>query len=51
MTAAALHTIILGLILDGTIPDGGVGLYDTFVHYDQRTKPARWDEHTKGADE
>lgn len=37
-----LHSIILRLIKDGKIHNGGVGLYDTFVHYDLRKSPARW---------
>mgnify|MGYP006376259313 CR=1 FL=1 len=42
MTAEVLHTIILRLIGEKKIPDGGVGLYHSWVHYDQRGCPARW---------
>jgi len=38
-----LHTIIEKLIAAGQIKDGGLGLYDTFVHYDVTGKPRRWD--------
>ncbi len=37
-----LHDIILKLIRTGEIPQGGVGHYRTFVHYDLRGTPARW---------
>ena len=30
------------LMQDGTIINGGLGEYDTFTHYDIRSKPARW---------
>jgi len=39
----ALQKIILQLIIDGKIPEGGVGLYNSFVHYDIRGTKARWD--------
>ena len=38
-----VHAIILQLIKDGRMKQGGVGLYDTFVHYDIRGTEARWD--------
>ena len=38
-----LYLIIESLILDGQMTDGGLGLYDTFVHYDIRGSRARWD--------
>lgn len=38
-----LYLIIESLILDGKMKDGGLGLYDTFVHYDIRESKARWD--------
>lgn len=37
-----LHNVILKLIKEGKIINGGVGLYPTFVHYDIRPYPARW---------
>lgn len=37
-----LHKVILKLIKQGHIWDGGVGLYATFVHYDIRLNRARW---------
>jgi uncharacterized protein YcbK (DUF882 family) len=33
---------ILKLIKDGKMLEGGLGLYDTFVHYDIRGKASRW---------
>lgn len=38
-----LYLIIESLILDEQMTDGGLGLYDTFVHYDIRGTKARWD--------
>jgi uncharacterized protein YcbK (DUF882 family) len=42
MTAKELHKVILRLIKEGKISEGGVGLYRTFVHYDIRGTKARW---------
>lgn len=39
-----LRQVILDLIESGEIMQGGLGLYDTFVHYDIRGTKARWDE-------
>ena len=35
------------LMQGGSIINGGLGEYDTFTHYDIRTKPARWDNTKK----
>lgn len=37
-----LHKEILKLIQQGKMINGGLGLYNTFVHYDIRPYPARW---------
>lgn len=37
-----LYNIIIDLIEKGEIKQGGVGLYDSFVHYDIRGTHARW---------
>tara|TARA_R110000824_G_scaffold44026_1_gene128424 strand:- start:568 stop:3666 length:3099 start_codon:yes stop_codon:yes gene_type:complete len=48
-----LYKLILQLIIDGKIPQGGVGLYNSFVHYDIRGiveddgTPSRWDFRNK----
>lgn len=42
LTPKELHKVILTLIEEGKIPQGGVGLYETFVHYDIRGTKARW---------
>ena len=42
MTPKNLHKVILDLIKQGKICEGGVGLYSTFVHYDIRGIKARW---------
>jgi len=37
-----LHEAIEDLVRSTRIPEGGLGLYDTFVHYDIRPTKARW---------
>jgi hypothetical protein len=41
-TPKQLHDLILKLINDKKILQGGLGLYSTFVHYDIRGTAARW---------
>jgi uncharacterized protein YcbK (DUF882 family) len=41
-----LYRQILTLIAQRKIIEGGVGIYDSFVHYDVRGYKARWDERT-----
>jgi len=38
-----VYNTIEKLIMNGEILQGGLGLYDTFVHYDIRGERARWD--------
>lgn len=42
LTPNELYTIIEDLILKGKLQEGGLGLYNTFVHYDRRGYRARW---------
>jgi uncharacterized protein YcbK (DUF882 family) len=42
LKAQQLHAAILDLVSSKRIPEGGLGLYETFVHYDIRPKKARW---------
>ena len=42
-----VYSIIEDLIDFGVMLQGGLGLYDTFVHYDIRKTRARWDYSTK----
>lgn len=35
--------VIEGLISNGDMLQGGIGIYNTFVHYDIRKRRARWD--------
>jgi uncharacterized protein YcbK (DUF882 family) len=42
MEPKEVHTIVLTLIKEGKIKQGGVGVYSTFVHYDIRGRAARW---------
>lgn len=37
-----LYKRIERLIKEGKMHNGGLGLYNTFVHYDIRQKPTRW---------
>ncbi|MCP4438789.1 MAG: DUF882 domain-containing protein [Aureispira sp.] len=39
-----VHAVIAGLIDAGQISQGGLGLYNSFVHYDIRGSKARWNE-------
>ena len=41
-TPQELREVIVKLIKEGKIMKGGVGLYNTFVHYDVRGRNARW---------
>jgi hypothetical protein len=42
MTPKSVQTKIEALIKDGKMKQGGIGLYNTFVHYDIRGINARW---------
>jgi len=42
MKPVEVHRIVTGLIKEGKIKKGGVGLYKYFVHYDVRGFNARW---------
>lgn len=42
-TPEQIHAAILQLISEGKIHNGGLGIYNSFCHYDIRDTPARWD--------
>ena len=42
-----LQETMLGLMEHNSIPNGGLGRYDSFTHYDIRLTPARWDQRSK----
>jgi uncharacterized protein YcbK (DUF882 family) len=42
MKPVEVHRIVTGLIKEGKIKKGGVGLYKYFVHYDVRGFNTRW---------
>lgn len=42
VTPIEIHKAILNLIEKGKMKQGGVGLYQNFVHYDIRGHKARW---------
>ena len=43
MTPKKVAQFIENLIKEGKMKQGGVGIYDTFTHYDIRGARARWD--------
>lgn len=43
MSSKQVATVIERLIADGKMMQGGLGLYNTFTHYDIRGTRARWD--------
>ena len=47
ITPKQLYDVIIKLIKGGVIYNGGVGLYDTFVHYDIGCQGRRWDYRKK----
>ena len=47
ITPKQLYDTIIKLIKAGIVYNGGVGLYDTFVHYDIGEKGRRWDYRKK----
>jgi uncharacterized protein YcbK (DUF882 family) len=47
MKPLELHKVVLELAEEGFIKEGGIGIYDDFVHYDIRGFKARWDERSK----
>lgn len=47
-TPVQVHSKIEELITAGRMVQGGLGIYDTFVHYDTRGTRARWDERSGG---
>lgn len=46
MTSKQVHSEIQKLIAEGKMHNGGLGLYNTFVHYDVRKGVSRWDLRT-----
>lgn len=43
LSAPKLSFAIERLVKEGKMHNGGIGTYKTFVHYDIRKNPARWD--------
>jgi uncharacterized protein YcbK (DUF882 family) len=46
-TPSVIYVVLDALMNKGIIKQGGLGLYNTFVHYDCRGTKARWDKRTK----
>lgn len=42
MTPKEVGLVIEGLIQNGKMKQGGIGIYPTFTHYDIRGRKARW---------
>jgi uncharacterized protein YcbK (DUF882 family) len=42
-TPKKLYKVIQALIKEGKMEEGGIGLYNGFIHYDIRGKKGRWD--------
>lgn len=42
-TSKEISEVIEKLIAEGSMEEGGIGIYNTFVHYDTRGYKARWD--------
>src|SRR5574343_967551 len=42
ISSEKLYKIIFALIENGSLSDGGIGVYKNFIHYDLRVTPARW---------
>tara|TARA_R110000850_G_C9815426_1_gene451913 strand:+ start:432 stop:818 length:387 start_codon:yes stop_codon:yes gene_type:complete len=47
LTTTEVYKVIEELIDKGDMLQGGLGLYNSFVHYDIRGSRARWDNTTK----
>ena len=45
-TPRKLYNLIEKLIEEGKVKQGGLGVYNSWVHYDVRGTKARWDETT-----
>lgn len=46
LTPRKLYDLIEKLITEGKVMQGGLGVYNSWVHYDVRGTKARWDETT-----
>jgi uncharacterized protein YcbK (DUF882 family) len=47
ITPKQVYDAIEALIKEGKMKEGGLGLYDSWTHYDHRGKRIRWDKSTK----
>ena len=46
MTPLQVYEVVLSMIREGLLYNGGVGIYDEWVHYDIGGKGRRWDKRT-----
>lgn len=46
MSPLQIKNLIEKLIKEGKMKQGGLGIYDSWVHYDTRGTAARWDQRT-----
>jgi len=46
-TPLEMYNMVEKLIKEGKMKQGGLGIYDGWIHYDTRGSRARWDKRTK----
>ena len=46
-TPLEMYLIVEKLIKEGKMKQGGLGIYDSWIHYDTRGTRSRWDDRTK----
>ena len=46
-TPLEMYNMVEKLIKEGKMKQGGLGIYDGWIHYDTRGVKARWDDRTK----
>jgi len=46
-TPLEMYNMVEKLIKEGKMKQGGLGIYDGWIHYDTRGTRARWDDRTK----
>jgi uncharacterized protein YcbK (DUF882 family) len=47
-TPLEMYNMVEKLIKEGKMKQGGLGIYDGWIHYDTRGVRARWDDRTQG---
>jgi len=47
-TPLEMYNMVEKLVKEGKMKQGGLGIYDGWIHYDTRGTKSRWDDRTKG---